>query len=181
MPRSVERPVAAHPDVRIDEVVQRPAYFEPPVEQARVPVQQAAPTAFVPPAPEQPMRPARMPQIDDLPPHIRDQIRAHQAGQATGAVATTEQRRRTLLGRLAAFGSSRSAEEPKPTPAAAQLPPPVAPAAPRAPAPAHADYAKRPAAPRQQGLDQHGRAAPVQRSFEEDQLEIPAFLRRQSH
>ena len=182
MPRSVERPVAAHPDVRIDEVMQRPAYFEPVAEPARVPVQQAAPAAFVPPAPEQPMRPARMPQIDDLPPHIRDQIRAHQAGQATGSVATTEQRRRTLLERLAAFGSSRTAEEPKSAPAAAApVAPPVAPAAPRAPAPVHADYAKRPAQARPQGLDQHGRAAPVQRSFEEDQLEIPAFLRRQSH
>ena len=178
MPRSVERPVAAHPDVRLDEVMQRGAYFEPPVEPARAPVQQHASAAtFVPPVPEQPMKATRMPQIDDLPPHIREQIRAHQAGMA--AAPTTEQRRRTLLERLAAFGSSRGGDEPKAAPAA----PPVAPAAPRAPAPVHADYAKRPAAPpaRPQGLDQHGRAAPAPRSYEEDQLEIPAFLRRQSN
>jgi cell division protein FtsZ len=38
------------------------------------------------------------------------------------------------------------------------------------------EYAKRPAL---QGLDQHGRQAPVHNRSEEDQLDIPAFLRRQ--
>jgi cell division protein FtsZ len=46
------------------------------------------------------------------------------------------------------------------------------------------DYARRPQAqlpqaPRQQQLDLHGRAVPA-RSIEDDHLEIPAFLRRQS-
>jgi cell division protein FtsZ len=49
----------------------------------------------------------------------------------------------------------------------------------------HAEYAKRAAAaaPRapQIPLDQHGRAAPQSRTAEEDHLEIPAFLRRQSN
>jgi cell division protein FtsZ len=40
------------------------------------------------------------------------------------------------------------------------------------------DYAKRPAAQR---LDQHGRQSPVHNSSEEDQLDIPAFLRRQAN
>jgi cell division protein FtsZ len=40
------------------------------------------------------------------------------------------------------------------------------------------EYARR-AAP--QGLDPHGRPAPVHNSPEEDQLDIPAFLRRQSN
>ena len=40
------------------------------------------------------------------------------------------------------------------------------------------EYAKRPAP---QGLDQHGRQAPVHNSSEEDQLDIPAFLRRQAN
>jgi len=40
------------------------------------------------------------------------------------------------------------------------------------------DYAKR-AAP--QGLDQHGRQAPMHNRSEEDQLDIPAFLRRQAN
>jgi cell division protein FtsZ len=40
------------------------------------------------------------------------------------------------------------------------------------------EYAKRPA---HQGLDPHGRQAPVHNSVEEDQLDIPAFLRRQAN
>jgi cell division protein FtsZ len=42
------------------------------------------------------------------------------------------------------------------------------------------EYAKRAPAPRSapQGLDHHGRPAPVHNSIDEDQLEIPAFLRR---
>jgi cell division protein FtsZ len=39
------------------------------------------------------------------------------------------------------------------------------------------DYAKRTAP---QGLDQHGRQTLVHNQDEEDQLEIPAFLRRQA-
>ena len=40
------------------------------------------------------------------------------------------------------------------------------------------EYARR-SAP--QGLDQHGRQAPVHNSSDEDQLDIPAFLRRQAN
>ena len=47
----------------------------------------------------------------------------------------------------------------------------------RKPSSVHAEYAKRPPAPRPPGpMDAHGRAAP---RAEDDQLEIPAFLRRQ--
>ena len=47
------------------------------------------------------------------------------------------------------------------------------------------EYARRtgqpvPQAPHQ-GLDMHGRPAPVNNSQEDDQLEIPAFLRRQAN
>jgi len=55
-----------------------------------------------------------------------------------------------------------------------------------APAPAQASQQRRPLspeaslyAPRRGNLDDHGRAIP-QAHHEEDQLEIPAFLRRQS-
>jgi cell division protein FtsZ len=41
------------------------------------------------------------------------------------------------------------------------------------------DYAKRPSTP--QGLDSHGRTVPVLNAFDDDQLEIPAFLRRQAN
>jgi cell division protein FtsZ len=40
------------------------------------------------------------------------------------------------------------------------------------------EYARRPAP---QGLDPHGRQAPVHNSADEDQLDIPAFLRRQAN
>jgi cell division protein FtsZ len=40
------------------------------------------------------------------------------------------------------------------------------------------EYAKR---PMPQGLDHHGRQAPVHNHSEEDQLDIPAFLRRQAN
>jgi cell division protein FtsZ len=40
------------------------------------------------------------------------------------------------------------------------------------------DYAKR---PQHQGLDPLGRQAPVHNSPDEDQLDIPAFLRRQAN
>jgi cell division protein FtsZ len=45
------------------------------------------------------------------------------------------------------------------------------------------EYSKRPVTqrPAPQGLDQHGRPAPVHNSVEDDQLEIPAFLRRQAN
>jgi cell division protein FtsZ len=52
-----------------------------------------------------------------------------------------------------------------------------APAMPRGPEPV-SEYAKRPA---HQGLDPLGRQAPVHNSLEEDQLDIPAFLRRQAN
>ncbi len=133
---------------------------------------------FIPPAAESPIiRPQRMPQIEDLPMPGQKQIRA-QRGEATGE-AHSETKRRTLLERLAAFGVSRqdgastAGREPKPP---SQVP--AMRAAP--PNPVHAEYAKRGApVPRQQSLDPQGRLVP--RAIEEDQLEIPAFLRRQSN
>jgi cell division protein FtsZ len=56
------------------------------------------------------------------------------------------------------------------------------PATQRAPMPQQADpvseFAKRQAP---QGLDPHGRQAPVHNHGEDDQLDIPAFLRRQAN
>jgi cell division protein FtsZ len=48
------------------------------------------------------------------------------------------------------------------------------------------EYGRRPAAaprPQPQGLDLHGRAAPLpgHSAIDDDQLEIPAFLRRQAN
>jgi cell division protein FtsZ len=153
---------------------------------------------YIPPAPVVLQRPPRMPQVEDLPLPAQNQIRA-QRGEPAGETTPAESKRRTLLERLASFGMSRH-DEPPATRAPAQpripAPQPSMPANPPAGAPTgygpktqpanpiHAEYGKRSPAqaqprPTAPAVDQHGRAAP--RSTEEDQLEIPAFLRRQSN
>ena len=171
---------------------QAPVYHEAPRPAAREPERYEA-GPYIPPAPEGPvMRPQRMPQIEDLPVPVQNQIR-QQIGSGDGA----DVKRRTLLERLAAFGQSREEiggpmAQPE-RPAMPQLgygqPQPQQPAyRPAAPAPVHSEYAKRPAAPggghlptQRQPLDQHGRVAPAPRQSDDDQLEIPAFLRRQTN
>jgi cell division protein FtsZ len=95
-----------------------------------------------------------------------------------------------LLQRLASVGLGgrrEDGEEPQPesarpalrpvSRATAPMPPRPAsrPAESRAPDPV-SEYAKRPP---HQGLDSHGRQAPVHNGGDEDHLDIPAFLRRQ--
>ncbi len=140
------------------------------------------PSHFMPPVPELPIRAPRMPTIDELPIPGQNQLRAQRGAEAP----TPETKRRTLLDRLAAFGLSRH-EEPQAAPAPAPAPrqdmaAPVA-SRPAAPSQVHAEYAKRPAAPAQRPLppEAQTRMTPQVRNTEEDQLEIPAFLRRQAN
>ena len=176
------------------------SYAPPPApEPARHDYHDAGP--FIPPAPHQPQRAQRMPQIEDLPLPVQQQIRAQRGEQvAHEPQGGSDTKRRTLLERLASFGMSRQDEvaaaapqrqpaPPMPAPRLPQAPMPYAPAqghAPRAPQPQGGDYAKRPnpqPGQRHPGgpTDQHGRALPPARAFDDDQLEIPAFLRRQSN
>ena len=109
--------------------------------------------------------------------YTKEQIRARAAGQdgSNGA----EHRRRTLLERLASFAGSREDVRPQRDPQMApqMQPRPVQPVA--APA-VHSEYAKRPAAPAARPAATAA-PRPVQaRPAEDEQLEIPAFLRRQS-
>jgi len=167
-------------DVEIRPVAAKPAvYGELPSEAPRA-IEAAQPAGpFIPPAAEQPViRPQRMPQIEDLPRPVQNQMRAQ---RESAEMHPVEAKRRSLLDRLAAFGMSRQEDAPPapPRPAAPQ------PARLPSPTPAHAEYGKRspqPAAtrPAQVPLDQHGRLVQPARSAEDDQLEIPAFLRRQS-
>jgi cell division protein FtsZ len=177
-------PQPAQPDlVHLAEMpVQPAAYYQPQPQPSPEP--QPVRQAYVPPAAEQPIRPQRMPQVEDLPLPIQDQLRAYRAGEQPQGANGVEQRRRTLLERLASFASSReeSAKGHREPQAAMPRPAPVQQPQARPPqqAPAHAEYAKRPA-PRPAGsLDTHGRPAAAVRPAEEEQLEIPAFLRRQS-
>ncbi len=194
-PAQPQHPPAAHAHqpVYIEEA-QPPQhrYAEPaPQQQARA-HDHFEPGPFIPAAPKSPVvRQQRMPQIDDLPLPAQNQIRAHR-GEAP-AQPHPEAKRRSLLERLASFGAGRiddSAAGPaRERPAAPQQarpqPPREAQQRPQAPNPVHAEYGKRPQqqAPQrapQAPLDAHGRVAYQPRPSEEDQLEIPAFLRRQS-
>ena len=177
------------------------SYAPPPApEPVRHDYHDAGP--FIPPTPQQPQRAQRMPQIEDLPLPVQQQIRAQRGdGSMAEPQGGSDTKRRTLLERLASFGMSRQEEVAAAAPQR-QPAPPQAPRLPQAPmayapqqahaprppqAPQGSEYAKRPSlqqpAPRHAGgpTDQHGRALPPARSFEDDQLEIPAFLRRQSN
>jgi cell division protein FtsZ len=178
----------AHPMVR-DDVVLTPAQpkqtmaYEPPP----APMHHEEPIhagAFIPPQPERAvLRPARMPRVDELPVPAQNQIRASR----TDLESSQDQKRMTLLQRLATVGFGRKEEAAGPVHVPAEAPVQSHRAAPEAPrqavSPVHAEYAKRPAAPQgyrpaQGQLDPQGRMPHQPRSVEDDQLEIPAFLRR---
>ena len=181
---------AVHSDVVLTPSQAKGANFESlaPVEAPALEME-AAPAAFIPPAPERVMRPTRMPRVEDLPAPAQKQIRA-----ARGEPDAVANERKSLLQRLATVGFGRRDELPAQAPApapVAELPAslPVAPEAMSRPAAAMppAEYAKRPApAPTpayraaKGTLDNQGRSPAPVRNAEDEHLEIPAFLRRHS-
>jgi cell division protein FtsZ len=182
-PAEAELPLSPMP-----EAAGSPRFVEPLPEDVRPQPEMAE--AFIPPQAERPVvRAPRMPRVEDLPLPGQNQLRAAK-GLARPVPHPVEAKRMTLLQRLAAVGLGRREDAHEEETAASPLAPPqpapprqIAPPVPvasatsgagrRIPAPAPA-----PRAP--QGLDQHGRPL-QQRTFEDDQLEIPAFLRRQSN
>jgi cell division protein FtsZ len=179
-------------DVTIRPIPPKPSLFpEQTASQSEAP---PAPRAFIPPAPERtPHRARRMPDIDELPRPAQAELRAKRGEQTDGD--NPDKRKVGLLRRLAAVGLGRREEEqepdklpmnvrparPVPRPAD-RTPQPQAPRAPMLPPVARmpepvSEYAKRPT----QGLDVLGRQVPVNKSGDEDQLDIPAFLRRQAN
>jgi cell division protein FtsZ len=171
----------------VEDVTIRPLARSKPsllLDQGTPQVQEAPmPSAFIPPAPEPVANRPRMPRFEDLPAPAQNEIRA-QRGEAP-LVETPDRRRMSLLQRLASVGLGRREEEAGAPPAQAVQPPPMERPLAR-PAPRQYDpqtdhpaaaYGKRPMQP----LDQHGRQVPVHNSPEEDQLDIPAFLRRQAN
>ena len=173
------RPLAPKPSLFMD-----PAASDPDAHR----LEAQEPAAFIPPQAERmPMRAPRMPRIDELPVPAQNEIRARRGELPQDD--HPEKRRTSLLQRLASVGLGRrdhDEHEPAPAPRAAPVAktmpsgltgrPMPRPSEPR-PEPV-SEYAKRPAP---QGLDQHGRQSPVHNSSEEDQLDIPAFLRRQAN
>ena len=174
----VAAPAPAQPMAQAQPAPRPMTYAEPvmaPVQEAPA----AHPAHFIPPIAEQPMRAPRMPTIDELPLPGQNQLRAQRAQPGE----SPETKRRTLLDRLAAFGMSRQEAPQAPEAPRQAAPAPVAPR-PVAPSPAHAEFAKRPVAPLQAPAYAEApqpRMAPPVRNSEEDQLEIPAFLRRQAN
>jgi cell division protein FtsZ len=157
-PASVSYPAPAHGGYYEPAPV-RPTYGEP-MNEAPLQRMEPEPSHYMPP--QETPRP-RMPAVEDFPRPVQEQIR-----QARGEPAPIDPRRKSIFERLASFGASRQEEtmQPAAAPTRPQAPPPPSPA----------DYARRPAAP-----DAQVRRAPQHRMAEEDQFEIPAFLRRQSN
>jgi len=118
-----------------------------------------------------------MPRVDELPLPAQAQIKAAR-GEAESDQHPARQRM-GLMQRLAAVGLGRR-EEPAIEPPVPVAPRPVTfpPRQARPADPPVSEYARR-STP--QGLDPHGRPAPVHNSAEDDQLDIPAFLRRQAN
>jgi cell division protein FtsZ len=173
-------------DVSIRPMPVKPSLFEPTHAEAAQD-EQPIPGAFIPPAPERTQRMPRMPRIDEFPLPAQNEMRA-QRGEL--GEDHPEKRRMTLMQRLASVGLGRrgDAEAPPAAPmprTARPMPqferPPQRPTARHPegrPAEPVSEYARRPGP---QGLDPHGRNAPVHNSGEDDQLDIPAFLRRQAN
>jgi cell division protein FtsZ len=162
-------------------VAAAPAFVAPVREPQRVVREDAYQSAYAADAPAP--RPQRMPTIEELPRPAQEQLR-----QARGEANQAEARRRSLFERIAAFGASRQEEAYEASAAQPAAPRPVRAQPPQAPQPSpmHAEYAKRAsaqanAAAMRASADTQARRPAPPRNVEEDNLEIPAFLRRQAH
>ena len=187
-PESMQQ--ASYGDVTVRPIAQKPSLF-PDQEAGRFEAHEPAnPEAFIPQAAERaPMRAPRMPKFEDLPMPAQNEIR-----QARGETEEDHPQkvRMSLLQRLANVGLGRRDESTEPPIAARASSPGMSPMPPlpeRKPQRSVSEqmtdkepvseYARRPAP---QGLDTHGRPAPVAPMPQgDDHLDIPAFLRRQAH
>jgi len=171
-PRSIQ----VAPDIAIRQAAPRPVMPTPaPVAAPRVEAgydDHAMHQGFVPPESERPVRPVRMPSIDELPPIAQRTIDA--SLNAGVQVAPMERQKKSLMERLTTAGFGRRPEgEAMPMPRQVNVEP--------------TGYSQATMAPQEQPRYQPAapQAQPAQasqpRMFEDDQMEIPAFLRRQSN
>jgi len=178
---------AAYGDVTVRPIAQKPTLFPDHHDVARAEVQEPAPPeTFIPQVAERPpARAPRMPKFEELPVPAQNEIRQ---ARADAEEEHPQKTRMSLLQRLANVGLGRRDEETEPPIAARAAAPAMAPLPERKPQRSVAqqvastdpvsEYARRPAP---QGLDVHGRPAPVAPLPQgDDHLDIPAFLRRQS-
>ena len=176
---------ASYGDVTVRPIAQKPTLFPEPEQAAAPAPDPMTPETFIPPQAERPVRSPRMPRIEELPMPAQAELR-----QARGEVEdeTPQKTRLSLLQRLANVGLGRRDEESE-APIAARASGPAMPPLPErkpqrtvqqqiAATEPVSEYARRPAP---QGLDMHGRPAPVAPAPQgDDHLDIPAFLRRQA-
>ncbi|TBW38703.1 cell division protein FtsZ [Siculibacillus lacustris] len=187
---------AAHdPAVAIQRYEPQPQAFahQDPIQELEQPMARPEPQVdrrpYIPPTAERPASAARMPRVDEFPPIAQRQM-SHEE-----PAADDERRPMSLLKRLAHGLGRREDEEP------AHAAPSTAREPTFTPVPAaretygyrpagHEEFAKRPAPrppvetshrPAAGQLDPMGRQPAQTRASEEDQLEIPAFLRRQAN
>ncbi len=184
---------AAVEDITIRPIAPKPSLFIDPAAREPEPQMAEEPRTFIPPQAERlPTRAPRMPRIDELPVPAQNEIRARRG--ELPEEHHPEKQRMSLLQRLASVGLGRREPDEPPAAPATRAPAPTErpagrPPLPRPAEPRHdprhelqppvSEYAKQRPAP--SGLDHHGRQAPVHNSGEEDQLDIPAFLRRQAN
>lgn len=186
MPQPVVAPmqVATDPGVTIETYQPNPALISEQDLSLELDEVPAAPQAAPEPAAEPYIPPVaeeaapRMPRVEDFPPMVQAEIQ--QAGEELGDHNEDDRRPMSLLRRLASGLGRREDEmegysEGEYAPHVAEAEHPVA-----------SEYTKRPAAPQERGvagqLDPHGRPAPqAHHASDDDQLEIPAFLRRQAN
>jgi cell division protein FtsZ len=196
------KPVAADYDADFDVEMELRAAFE----QDHHGHHDEAP--FIPPQAESPQ--VRMPRIEDFPPIAQRQMEAQHGGQPheedRGPMSLLRRLANVGLGRREEEAPPRQAA-PQQRPVQQQppaqrpklaVPPPPPQRQPQqqvaAPPPPASDYAKRPPQPRpapgqqdsmyrprQAELDKHGRPLPRDARQIDDELEIPAFLRRQAN
>ncbi|HWW47842.1 MAG TPA: cell division protein FtsZ [Xanthobacteraceae bacterium] len=180
-PAAAVEPVqpASYGDVTVRPIAQKPSLF-PEAKIAPAEMREEMPSdTFIPPVAERaPVRPARMPKFEDLPMPAQNEIR-----QARGEMAEEhpQKTRLSLLQRLANVGLGRRDEEAEAPIAARASGPAMGHRPQRAPQTSNdpvSEYARR----QPQGLDLHGRQAPVAPGPQgDDHLDIPAFLRRQAN
>jgi cell division protein FtsZ len=196
-PATVPVQPASYGDVTVRPIAQKPSLFLDHHEAARTEAadEPMTPDTFIPQAAERPAaRSPRMPKFEDLPMPAQAEIRQARGEQGRGDSEEEhpQKNRLSLLQRLANVGLGRRDEESEP-PIAARTTGPAMPAMPPLPKPVAkrtvqeqiaanepvSEYARRPAP---QGLDTHGRPAPVAPAPQgDDHLDIPAFLRRQAN
>lgn len=160
--------------VAIRPMAAKPGFVEASDGQAALAAEAAVPKAFIPPQPERPMsrNTPRMPTFEELPLPAQAEYRARQGASLDSE--HPEKRRMTLLQRLAAVGLGRREDEfadGRPGDGAG-LRGPGGRTEPRGP-----EMAKPGTLP----VDVRGRTVPMAAPTEDDQLDIPAFLRRQAN